>query len=147
VILQDVIDSAEHWFECREGFPGREAIYCDDKTVYHSLRFAIESGKTSPHANEPISEHILVCKATATLEHIKNALGYSNKRKLYWRYADKVQLEQASELMILRMRIYIEGCRDYGHFDQGDGYVPASLRLVANNDPDIKPIVSLRERA
>lgn len=140
--LIDAIDTLEHRFLCRLGYPGPTVSgNPDDERRYVMMRMAYSiADAVWGQPTLEIIEHVLVSKTIATLTLIADKMHRAgNKRPhLHYRWHDKLRLHmEPGEVNCIRARLYIDGCQDYGihHVKPQDVdlWAPSPCKLVIDN--------------
>jgi len=162
VNLADVITFAEATFNAKIGYPGK---YADGHpgmqnipgkvdlpragtrkyvTLIHTHRLPIQDyGQYGDYTMIP--EHKLACELINVLDTIRGAMGRHNpKPDLYWRNIEKVSYYKDidTQLMTMRARLHIDGCRYYGH-SKIDVEPRGYMKLVVDNARPNVPLLSL----
>lgn len=154
--IQDAIDYAEAVFDARMGFPGRysdgpEITLRKEKTAlgrneYVTIGFRYVPNDLGVNNHTALAQHYLCASLIHYLDMLKMNCMTSFKRPLLlWRYRDKIRFFRGGDgVYYARMRIYLEGCRDYGHASiprEGAEY----LRLLIDNTKQRPALLQLKQ--
>lgn len=131
MILQDAIDVVENNFTCDLGAPWRWADLMMTKP-YQLMSFDLDVPSLA--TGEDV-EHRLVARFTTNILNLKTKLGFTplQKPKLWWRWADKVRIEDS----VIMARFYIDGNPGYQKTNpQRPSGAPAAgqIRLVKDSE-------------
>lgn len=140
--LVSALESIENTFECVQGeyWPwadrNREKPYVTLEWVRYLTGEVVEESHSANH------EQILANHVISTFDWLRGTQSHLGLRKpkLYWRMQERVDFEPVTSRLdiaagVMRTRIYIDGCQDYGMRRVKDK--PTHLKLVWERDKQL----------